>query len=165
MTRVLRIVSRALIAVAVAAGIAVAGLYALAFGSLEASGPNPSGYGLLEAANRSVPWIAVLAAFGVLTSAAGSAFRRVIVPAASLALASGVLGAFVAGTWTLARFLAHVHPTAQPPALNSFILAIAGSAQDVAPAAIVLALAAVTLVAIRGVAGVRSRRAVVGATA
>ncbi|MEJ1231359.1 MAG: hypothetical protein WDM88_13095 [Galbitalea sp.] len=164
MQRVLRISSLVITAVAVLATVAVIVLYALAFNSLGSSGPNMGGFGFLEAADRSVPWIAVLAVLAVIT---GFAHRSVVVPAASLALASGIVGGLVFGTWTLGRFLSHVDQHAQPPALNSFILTFAGVAYDVAPAAIVLLLGAVVLAGIRGIVVVRARggRVLVKATA
>jgi hypothetical protein len=155
MQRILRRASLVLIALAVLSAVAAIVLYALAFNSLGRSGPNLNGFGFLNAANNSVPWIAVLAVLAVI---AASAHRSVVVPAASLALASGIVGGLVFGAWTLAVFLSHVDQHAQPPALNSFILTIAGTAHDVAPAAIVLLLGAVALVGVRGIVVARTRR-------
>jgi hypothetical protein len=156
MERTLRIASSVLSAAALLAAAAVVVLYVTAIGSLSADGPTASGYDLLAVANRTVPWVAVAVAGGVVTR---SLLGRVIVPAGTLALASGLVGGAALAAHGIALFLSHVGQHAQPPALNSFILAIAGSAQDVAPAAIVLAAGAVVLAAGRAVAVLRTRRA------
>jgi hypothetical protein len=154
MPTLLRIASRVLLAAAVLAGGAVVVLYTLAFAGLPVSGPTAGGYDLLNAANRSVPWVAALA---VVTVGAASVTRSSWVPASVLALASGVVGGLCVGAGSLAVFLSHVGQHAQPPALNSYVLAVAGSAQDIAPAAVVLAVGAVALGAVRVVAVARTR--------
>jgi hypothetical protein len=155
MQRILRVCALASTGFAFLATIAVVVLYAIAFNSLAASGPNADGYALLEGADQTVPWIGVLAVLATITAFVHR--PSVVVPAACLALASGIVGCFVFGLWTLGRFLSHVDQSAQPPALNSFVLSFAGVAYDLAPAAIVLLVGAVALAGIRSVSAARAR--------
>ncbi|GAB3407215.1 hypothetical protein GCM10027515_22900 [Schumannella luteola] len=146
MQRIAQRVARVLILLAILGGAAVAATYALAIGSLSSRGPNPDGYGLLAIANHGAPVAAGLVVLAVLAAVPG---RRSLVPAAILALSSGVVGGLALATWSIGHALSHVDQHAQPPALNSLILAITGSAVDVSPAAVVLAVGALALIVIR----------------
>lgn len=148
-----------LIAAAVVAALAVTALYAIAVGSLAASGPNVHGYALLAVANHCVPWLAALV---VIAVCAMFSRRSVAAAAVSLAVASAIVLALSSGARSLALFLSQVNQHAQAPEANSIILAVAGSARDVSPAWVVLAFGVLALVGIRGVSAVLQKRA--GAT-
>jgi hypothetical protein len=155
MQRSLRFCAFVFTALSVLATAIAVVLYAITFNSLGSKGPNLDAWGFLNAADALVPWIAVLVVLAVMT---GFAHRSVIVPAACLGLASGVVGGLVFGAWHLGVFLSHVDQHIQPPELNSLILTIAAVAHEVAPAAIVLAAGAVLLAGIRGITVARRVR-------
>jgi hypothetical protein len=163
MQRVLRTSAFVVASIAVLLTVATVVLYALSFNSLGRSGPNVDGYNFLLAANSVVPWIAVLVVLAVI---AAFARRSVVVATASLALASGIVGGILVALRSISIFLSQVDQHSQPPALNSLILAVAGSAQTLAPTAVILAVGAALLagIALLVTAQARSNRTSVVAT-
>ena len=117
-------------------------LYAIALSALS-GGPDAFGYGILLYANKSAGIVAVLAVAVVAARTFGGG--RILVPSLALLLAGGVTGAIALGLYQLGHTLASVAPDLQPVALNSLLLAIQGTGQDLAVVPLFLAVGAAVL--------------------
>jgi hypothetical protein len=138
-------IGRALVPVAVLAGVAAAVdavLYVAALLALS-GGPSAIGWDALTTANRVALVAALLgAAAGVLASPRRRAAPGFLLAAAAVALTLAV------GMRVLGERLASIEPTAQPSNLYVALLAIEGTGSDLLPVPIVLALGGATAVVV-----------------
>ncbi|MBX3100425.1 MAG: hypothetical protein KF761_12710 [Salinibacterium sp.] len=135
-------VPRVILGFAVGAAVVDTVLYAIALSSL-AAGPNIFGYEILLYANKAAGIAAVL---GVAVIAARTLLGgRILVPCVTLLIASAVAGGIALGLFLLGNTLASVAPDLQPAALNSLLLALQGTGQDLAVVPVFLAVGAAVL--------------------
>lgn len=132
-------VPRVILAVAVAAGAVDAALYATAISQL-AAGPDALGYELLLWANKLASIVAVLAV--AVVAARAFSGGRILVASLGLLLAAGVAGGIALGLFALGGSLA-AYDTSVP--LNSLLLALRGTGQDLAPVPLFLSAGAAVL--------------------
>ncbi len=132
-------VPRLILAVAVAAALVDAVLYAGALAQL-ADGPDALGYSLLVWANKLGSIVAVLAV--AVVAARAFLGGRILVPSLGLLLASGIVGALALGLYLLGANLASYEASVP---LQSLLLAIRGTGQDLAPIPLFLAAGAAVL--------------------
>jgi len=132
-------VPRVILAVAIAAAAVDIALYATALAQLT-DGPDALGYELLLWANKLAGIVAVLAV--AVVAARAFSGGRILVPSLGLLLASGVTGAVALGLFALGGTLASFDA---PVALNSLLLALRGSGQDLAPVPLFLAAGAAVM--------------------
>lgn len=142
-------VPRVLIAIAAAAAIVDAALYGTALAQLQ-NGPDAVGYDLLAWANKLASIVAILAV--AVVAARAFAGGRILVPSMMLLLSSGLTGAVALGLFALGRALLRYE---MPQQLQSLLLAVQGTGQDLAAVPMFLVAGAAVL---PFVAFVRTRR-------
>ena len=120
-------VPRVILAVAISAAAIDAALFVTALGQLS-NGPDALGYTLLLWANKLASIVAVLAIAVVAARTLGGG--RILVPSLGLLLASGITGAVALGLFLLGGNLAGYDSGDQ---LQSLLLALRGTGQDLAP--------------------------------
>lgn len=132
-------VPRVILAVAVAAAVVDAALFVTALAQLS-SGPDAVGYDLLLWANKLAGIVAVLAS--AVVAARTLAGGRILVPSLGLLLAAGITGGLALGLYLLGASLV---PYATSLDLESLLLALQGTGQDLAPVPLFLAAGAAVL--------------------
>ncbi len=143
MTNKRRIPFRILLAVSALGGLGFAVCLGFALSALS-TGPTPIGYDLLAVAMQALPYLAAVVVLTVIVRSIGTRVRFAV---GGLALASGVVGGISAGLVGLGSTLRGIDPLHQPPALNSLVIAVWAVGEQIAPAALVLAVGAAALAA------------------
>lgn len=132
-------VPRVILAVAIAAAAVDVALFATALAQLS-HGPDAVGYDLLLWANKLAGIVAVLAT--AVVAARTLAGGRILVPSLGLLLAAGITGGIALGLFELGSTLV---PYATSLDLESLLLALQGTGQDLAPVPLFLAAGAAVL--------------------